>query len=100
MTAVAVLVVDKVGRRPLLLGGVSGIVSLHPLSRASAFCFNTEILRLKNIEIVRPSLKLILDLFFLLKLVITQRIRDLSSKYMNQRTSTVSKHCIFYLFDR
>jgi hypothetical protein len=28
MTGVAVLVVDKLGRRPLLIGGVSGIVSL------------------------------------------------------------------------
>ena len=27
MTGVAVMVVDKLGRRPLLLGGVSGIVS-------------------------------------------------------------------------
>ena len=27
MTGVAVLVVDKLGRRPLLLGGVSGMVS-------------------------------------------------------------------------
>lgn len=44
MTGVAVLVVDKVGRRPLLLGGVSGIVSPHLLSRASSFCLNAEIL--------------------------------------------------------
>jgi hypothetical protein len=30
MTGVAVLVVDRLGRRPLLLGGVSGMVkSLH-----------------------------------------------------------------------
>lgn len=28
MTGVAVLVVDRLGRRPLLIGGVSGIVSL------------------------------------------------------------------------
>lgn len=28
MTGVAVLVIDKVGRRPLLIGGVSGMVSL------------------------------------------------------------------------
>jgi hypothetical protein len=27
MTGVAVVVVDRLGRRPLLLGGVSGIVS-------------------------------------------------------------------------
>ena len=35
MTGVAVLVVDRLGRRPLLLGGVSGIVStlrFHQLS--------------------------------------------------------------------
>jgi hypothetical protein len=34
MTGVAVLVVDRLGRRPLLIGGVSGIVSLHS-SRSS-----------------------------------------------------------------
>lgn len=28
MTLVAVLKVDKVGRRPLLIGGVSGLVSI------------------------------------------------------------------------
>lgn len=37
MTGVAVLVVDRLGRRPLLIGGVSGIVSLHS-SRLSLSC--------------------------------------------------------------
>jgi hypothetical protein len=32
MTGVAVLVVDRLGRRPLLIGGVSGIVSLSQVS--------------------------------------------------------------------
>lgn len=45
MTGLAVLVVERLGRRPLLLGGVSGIVStlfssmsicVCPISRAEA----------------------------------------------------------------
>lgn len=35
MTGLAVLVVDRVGRRPLLLGGVSGMVSIFTFLRVS-----------------------------------------------------------------
>lgn len=45
MTAIAVLVVDKLGRRPLLLGGVSGIViSLFGLASYFTFLGNAPVL--------------------------------------------------------
>lgn len=39
MTGVAVSVVDRLGRRPLLLGGVSGIVSHLSMSRIYFYVF-------------------------------------------------------------
>lgn len=42
MTGVAVVVVDKLGRRPLLLGGVSGIVSATPSVSFYMFDWTTE----------------------------------------------------------
>lgn len=38
MTGIAVLVVDRLGRRPLLLGGVSGMVGLSHLTFYFPLC--------------------------------------------------------------
>lgn len=71
MTGVAVLAVDRLGRRPLLLGGVSGMVSPY----ISLHMFGWLIFQIKNIEmngcdvwlvteIVRPACSFI---FYFLK---------------------------------
>lgn len=53
MTGAAVLVVDRLGRRPLLLGGVSGMVS--PLGSLDVFifiCLSYKILRSVRFSLV------------------------------------------------
>lgn len=70
MTGVAVLVVDRLGRRPLLLGGVSGMVSpftsFRPFRGILLFVLKAGILICAKgifdmyIKIVRLSLNLIL----------------------------------------